>query len=269
MKVQWIGLAHGTETSEYDFDNLGLSNGDSLKFRTDTESKTGDGVTKSMPLIAVLSSGNPDANKPCSASRLIVRELISSFRHECRTEQFSELYYDKWLRFTFAEIRKTLLAYGEENPEYYGFSASCTCIIIDNTIAYVAQLGNTHLYQMRNKCVTDLSKEDILNSSTEEYFFNASRARQLDPNDFLKTTVGALDQEPIEPHIFITDIQKNDILGLCTEGLDTAVGEDGFQSFLQKAKNLSGLGKAARRMINEGGKLCNDASLGTLLLRIR
>jgi serine/threonine protein phosphatase PrpC len=268
MKVQWIGIAHGTETIGYDFDNVGLSDGHHVKFRTDTELKTGDGIARILPLIAVIGSGNPKTNKPYSASRMVVKELIQRFRNDCKTERFPDLNYERWLIFQFEEIHKTLIAYGEANPGYRGLSASCTCIIVEDTTAYIAQLGNTHIYQMRNKIVTDLSTGGLLELPAEYCFFKSSAARRTDPQSYSKTTIGALDQEWREPHVFLVDVQKNDILGLCTEGVDTAVGEDGFRSFFQKVRSHYGLGKAARRMIDESRKHCDNNCVGALLLRL-
>ena len=267
MKIQWAGFAHGTEPLEYDFDNFGLANESYLKFRTDSETDEGSGAVKTSPVIAVLSEGNPCANRPASASRLVVRNLIRNFRDECRTKQFSEMNYERWLKFQFSQIQDKMLAYGEENPDYEGFSASCTCIIVDKDIAYIAQLGNTRLYQLRDNTVTNLSNGESVEQPVESLFFQRSVASQSDHLDFLHGMLGVPNVDYIEPHIYIADVQKKDVLCFCTNGLDVTIGAKGFKSFFEKVWNSFNFRSAARHMIAQGVRTCNDACVGSLLLR--
>ena len=267
MKIQWAGFAHGTEPLKYDFDNFGLANENYLKFKTDSETDEGNGAVKTSSFIAVLSEGNPCANRPASASRLVVRNLIRNFRDECRTKQFSEMKHERWLKFQFSQIQDKMLAYGEANPEYEGFSASCTCVIVNENIAYIAQLGNTRLYQLREDMVIDLSNGKSAEQPTESFFFQRPGVSQSEQMDFLQGMLGVPAADYIEPHIYIADVQKKDVLCFCTNGLDVTIGAKGFKTFFEKVWNPFNFRSAARHMIAQGVRTCNDACVGSLLLR--
>ena len=268
MKFQWTGFAHGTEPLHYDYDNFGLADGQSLSFRTDAETDAGRGSGKRNPVIAVMSVGNPCANRPASASRLVVRNLIRSFRNECRTKQFSELHYDRWLKFQFSRIHEKMLAKGQEESDYSGFSASCTCVIFHDDIAHIAQLGNTRLLRLREGAVMDLTVGESVEPPPEDYAFQNPRPVQSDGKDYLQGMLGIADSPYIEPHLYFADIQKKDILAFCTNGIEVAVGPQGFGSFFDRVWNSFNFKKACRQMMAEGVRLCNDACVGTLVLRI-
>lgn len=268
MKLQWTGFAHGTEPLDYDYDNFGLADGQSLNFRTDAETDTGRGSAHRNPVMAVMSVGNPCADHPASASRLVVRNLIHSFRNECRTKQFTELNYDRWLKFQFSQIHKKMLMHGQENPEYSGFSASCTCVILHGDLAHIAQLGNTRLLRLREGSVMDLSVGESIESPPEEYAFENPRSIRTEGKTYLNGMLGVTDGSYIEPHFYFSDIQKKDILAFCTNGVEIAIGPRGFESFFSRVWNSFNFKKACRQMMTEGVRLCNDACVGTLFLRI-
>jgi len=271
MKIQWFGCGHHSKQATLHYDYFGLSNFHRLKFRNTLSHQVSKGESKTMPMIAVMSSGCPEAPEPAFAARLIVRSIINDFRHQGRSELLDSEMLSKWIRFEIDDVRSKMMNLVGENRQLTGFSGSVTVLILCGKRATIAQLGDTTLYHQRKKNTVDLSNGDWGELLSDESIYPVINQPEGDLKVFRQQRLTSRRTKSIElkPLIFTIDVKKNDLFFLCTKGVASVAPPEKLHEFTRKTRCIDDIEQSTYKILTRSSELNATDSISGLMLRIR
>lgn len=117
------------------------------------------------------------------------------------------------------EANRAILHYGEQQTSARGMGCTVTMAFIQNKQAYIANVGDSRTYLLRNGKLEALTRDHSLVARLVE-------SKQIEPDDvyshpqrnLIYRSLGA-GRQAVEVDVFPTTLQPNDILFLCSDGL--------------------------------------------------
>jgi len=134
------------------------------------------------------------------------------------------------LTSAFAAANRAILDWAAKHPECSGMGTTCTALALTEREAWLAHIGDSRAYLLRNNSLTQLSEDQTLVASLV-------RAGRLSKEEAERSPVSnvitqAFGMPEIEPIIWQRPLAllAGDVLVLCSDGLsgavsDTAIGE--------------------------------------------
>lgn len=262
MKLQWYGGGHQSRHAAHRYDHFGLCNLHRLKFRTTQLNPVSRGETRSLPTLAVMSSGVSSAPEPAFAARVVVRDLINDFRHNGRAQILENDELEKWLRFKAEDLHNHMLNLSRENPQLTGFSASFTAVILLDKRAIFAQIGDTVIYHSRKRTVLTLSDgETDADSSTQP---ERSHGHKLQAVGFR-----TLQSNELTPLVSSVEIRRNDMLCMTTRGVSQIFTPEKIADATRSTRSLGDLESTVQRINLRASELRPNESIACLMMRVR
>jgi serine/threonine protein phosphatase PrpC len=180
------------EKSNLQISTFGLAKGLELVSDDTFEVKSFDNLT-----VAVLCDGVGSAKEAKKASSRVVKHLINNFKLKPEAWTISEA-LEKFIE-SINNILYTESVQQYEKPEYI---TTLTIVVIHGNRIYGANLGDSRIYLLRDGHLSQLSIDHSMNDGKR---------------DFLTKAVGLNPEE--SPYLFENNIQKDDYLLLCSDGL--------------------------------------------------
>src|SRR5437588_12770389 len=117
------------------------------------------------------------------------------------------------------QANRAILRYGEQKTSARGLGCTVTTALIQNDQAYIANVGDSRTYLLRNGKLEALTRDHSLVARLVE-------SKQIEPDDvyshpqrnLIYRSLGA-GRQAVEVDVFPTTLQPNDILFLCSDGL--------------------------------------------------
>ena len=182
-------------------------------------------------------------------------------------------YYDKTVHaFVPAALRlavETANAYvfheSETKPEYSGMGTTLSAMAILGNWAYIAQVGDSRIYLLRNgKELRQITHDhSLVAEQIRNGLLNETDARNHSLKNLITRAVGIKDS--IDVDLYSVELQQNDSLLLCSDGLSNMVSDETLSEFLH-ADNLE---EASNQMVQhalDAGGTDNITLIKTILL---
>lgn len=126
------------------------------------------------------------------------------------------------LRKSVLEANRTLLEKGKKNPEFRGMGTTATALALLPEGAYLAHVGDSRCYRVRDNNISQLSFDHSLR-------WEVAKQRKIDPEQLTNVPnnviVRSLGPDP-KVKVDVTGpypVQKNDVFVLCSDGLSGLV----------------------------------------------
>ncbi|MFY9610942.1 MAG: PP2C family serine/threonine-protein phosphatase [Blastocatellia bacterium] len=143
--------------------------------------------------------------------------------------------------------------HSQENIELLGMGATVTAALVQGTSAYIAQVGDSRAYLIRNRRIKQLTKDQSL----AQMLFD-SGAVNLDqmaavPQNVIMQALGT--QQEVKVAMSAIQLFRNDCLVLCSDGLSNKVQPDELCAMVQDSKDLTeACGLLIERANERGGE---------------
>ncbi|MBI4851516.1 MAG: serine/threonine-protein phosphatase [Acidobacteria bacterium] len=143
---------------------------------------------------------------------------------------------------------------GKDVPAYKGMSATVTAILIEEDAAYIAQVGDSRAYLIRQNRVTQITTDQsLVELLISKGILTPEEASQHPRKNVILQAIGL--EEIIQVDVRKLCLQQKDYLIVCSDGLSNNVLES---EMLQIIKNAATLPEACQQLVtlaNErGGK---------------
>jgi len=123
------------------------------------------------------------------------------------------------LKDAIQQANKAILSYGEQKSSARGLGCTVTSVLIQNDQAYIANIGDSRTYLLRDGKLTPVTKDHSLVARLVE-------AKQIEPEDvyshpqrnLIYRSLGA-GHKSVEPDVFHETLRPGDTLLLCSDGL--------------------------------------------------
>lgn len=190
-------------------------------------------------------SGGTVASKMCTAT--VSEHIKRGYREKCSSSSLKNL-------LCSAVISSNAEVYGaaQEREVLRGMGTTVVAAVITREIAVIAHAGDSRAYLLRDRELSQLTKDhsmvrylvDIGQISEEEAL------RHPDKN-IITRAVGA--EKDINVDIDIVDLNKGDIILICTDGLTNFVSDSDIAEICAECEHLNELPKRLVNAANSGG----------------
>src|SRR6266705_572041 len=126
---------------------------------------------------------------------------------------------EEQLKAAIRQANKAILNYGEEQSSARGLGCTVTTALIQNDLAFIANIVDIRTYLYRDSDLTPLTKDHSL-------VFRLVEAKQIEPDDIyshpqrnlIYRSLGA-GHKSVDPDVFHISLRSGDSLLLCSDGL--------------------------------------------------
>ncbi|HEY4384862.1 MAG TPA: PP2C family serine/threonine-protein phosphatase [Ktedonobacteraceae bacterium] len=151
------------------------------------------------------------------------------------------------------QANRAILRYGEQQTAARGLGSTVTVVLIQNDQAYIANVGDSRTYLLRNNQLMTLTKDHSLVQKLVE-------SKQIEPEDvythpqrnLIYRSLGA-GHRSIEVDIFYETIQPGDTLLLCSDGLWEMVRPQELKKTLSEQASPQKICDSLIAMANDSG----------------
>ena len=128
------------------------------------------------------------------------------------------------LRTAFESANRAILDYAAANPGARGMGTTCTTILIRNNLLWLAHVGDSRAYLLREGVLLQLSDDQTLHARLiRDGVMTPEQAQKSPGGNFILQALGARDK--FEPTIFDAgrELRPDDTVLLCSDGLHNLV----------------------------------------------
>jgi len=130
----------------------------------------------------------------------------------------------------FLAAHDRILSHAMENPELMGMGTTCTALVIRGRQLYVAHVGDSRLYLVRESKISRLTRDhSYVGRLVESGIVRAEDAEKHPQRHILTAALGAGTEIAVDGVEHSVELQDHDDLLLCTDGLWGVVSDDELQ----------------------------------------
>ncbi len=163
------------------------------------------------------------------------------------------------------DANKAIVHYSEQQAAARGMGCTVTTALIQNEQAYIANVGDSRTYLLRNGELNALTKDHSLVARLVE-------SKQIEPEDvyshpqrnLIYRSLGA-GRQATEVDVFHTTLQPNDILFLCSDGLWEMVHHQDLLKELSEKSSPQQICETLINMANAHGGVDNITAIVVLV----
>ncbi len=206
------------------------------------------------PTIKLSPSSIPDDDATIKMPTMKPEEIATT---QHRTRKLPETPITKnvedQLKDAIQQANKAILRYGEQKSSARGLGCTVTTVLIQNDHAYIANIGDSRTYLLRNGELKPLTKDHSLVARLVE-------AKQIEPEDvyshpqrnLIYRSLGA-GHKSVDPDVFHEVLRDGDILLLCSDGLWEMVRHDDLLRVLSEKSSPQTICDTLIDMANANG----------------
>ncbi len=197
-----------------------------------------------------------------------VEEVLTS--HEFRPEELAveeddgpvEIAREK-LRYAIRLAGKRIFEKATEEPEYKGMGTTCLALLIDGGNAYIAHVGDSRGYCVRDGRIEQLTEDhSLVNEKIKAGLLTPEEAKNHKLKNIITRSLGYM--EDVEIDIGVRAVRRGDRYILCSDGLSNLVEA----SEMGEAALDHGPQEGARRLIELACSRGGDDNITVVVVRV-
>jgi PPM family protein phosphatase len=209
------------------------------------------------PTIKLSPSSVPDDDETIKLPTFTPEEVKDATGTQHKTRKLPETSItkniEKQLKDAIQEANKAILRYGEQKSSARGLGCTVTTALIQNDQAYIANIGDSRTYLLRDGQLTPLTRDHSLVARLVE-------AKQIEPEDIyshpqrnlIYRSLGA-GHKTVDPDVFHEVLHPGDTLLLCSDGLWEMVRHDDLLKILSEKSSPQKICDTLIDMANANG----------------
>ncbi len=195
------------------------------------------------------------ASQICSVT--IPRRLFDNLKS---IERISETNFVLLLRESIEFANQVIFERAQSNTMYGGMGTTTTAAALFGVYLFVAQVGDSRAYLIRNKGMVQLTRDQTFLNYLAEIGAELPPEPQKDSRrSILTQAVGT--SETVEVKITYTKVRQSDGILLCSDGLYNMVGFDDILTIVSSQDSLESKLKSLIDKANEGGGTDNITAI--------
>ncbi len=139
---------------------------------------------------------------------------------------------------TSAEVaNERIWNHARQNPELTGMGATLTAVLVQDTVAYIAQVGDSRAYLVRGERIKQLTKDQsLVQMLLDSGAITPEQAASV-PQNVIMQALGT--QPQVKVAMSAVKLCKNDHLLLCSDGLSNKIRAEEMSEVVKQATNLT------------------------------
>lgn len=213
-------------------------------------------------LLVVVCDGMGGGPSGASASSLAVQAITQSVTHASQG-----LMPEAVLKNAVIEANSLLRHTIKEHPQLAGMGTTCVAVLVTPVLATIVHVGDSRLYLIRNKQLRFRTADhSVVGDMVRKGELTEEDARRAANSNVITRALGISDE--VIPEIDKVQLQENDRLILCTDGIWGMVSEKQLVNLLSEEKKLGNLILEIMDGIESIGKQQVNANYDNLTLAI-
>lgn len=164
------------------------------------------------------------------ASMIAVNTILKYISEASAEDNITEVLYN-----ALVQANSNIIATGQENPDLYGMGTTVTAIILNQTCATIAFIGDSRIYQLRGKKkVFRTFDHSMVFEMVANGLLTEEQARLSAQSNIILKALGVTAE--IAPEIYQLPYLKGDRFVLCSDGFWGAMPEKELLSIIGKRR---------------------------------
>jgi serine/threonine protein phosphatase PrpC len=196
--------------------------------------------------LMIVSDGMGGAAAGEIASELAVTTICESLMQESANGDITER-----LRVATEAANERVWNHSLQNPELAGMGATVTAVLVQGTVANVAQVGDSRAYLIRGERVKQITKDQSLAQMLVDS--GAIRPDQIHsvPQNVIMQALGT--QPSVKVAMTTVQLCRNDFMLICSDGLSNKIHTDDLKHAVDEADTLMDACHRLIKLANERG----------------
>lgn len=150
-----------------------------------------------------------------------------------------------------------------DQPELRGMGTTATVMHFSKDKAYIAHVGDSRAYCVRNKKITQMTEDhSLVHEQLKSGLITQEEARTHQLRNIITRSVGV--QEDVETDTIVWQVQEGDVYLMCSDGLSNMVSD----SEMQEIVNQADLESAARALVDLANDRGGDDNITVILIQV-
>ncbi len=191
------------------------------------------------------------------ASRMCIENMVRSIGdsvHQTPVTIFEE---------AVAKANYAVYQAAKTNIEYEGMGTTMVGCTIQGQTMYVANIGDSRLYLLRDRMQRVTDDHSLVEELVKQGNLTEREARVHPQKNIITRALGT--DEQVSADFFELDVQKGDMILLCSDGLSNMLDDDDMDYIIRHAKNVEEAGGMLVDKANENG---GDDNITVILIEI-
>jgi serine/threonine protein phosphatase PrpC len=199
-----------------------------------------------------------------------VEEVLTSIEIRPNAEDFEmdesagpvEVVREK-LRYSIRLAGQRIYRRAQEDSDYQGMGTTCLALMVDNGNAFMAHVGDSRGYLIRDGRIEQLTEDhSLVNERVRAGLLTEEEAKNHKLKNIITRSLGFM--EDVEIDLSVRAVRRGDMFVLCSDGLSNLVeAEEMSDSALEFGPQGS-----ARRMIEAACERGGDDNITVIVVRI-
>lgn len=181
------------------------------------------------------------------AVKVISDKINASYRDKMRDASIKNM-LDSALTAANIEVYD----FAEAQPDLQGMGTTVVCAIVRDNQAYIAHAGDSRAYVINNGCVKQVTTDHSMVQDLLSRGKITSEEAENHPNKNIITRAVGVDKS-IEIDFDQLDLEDNDVLLLCTDGLSNYVSNDEMVEIMSDGKYYAFADRLVTKANSNGG----------------
>ncbi len=170
---------------------------------------------------------------------------------------------EETLREAIARAGSRICQRAVEEPELKGMGTTATVLLLDKGKAFVAHVGDSRAYRVRNGSIEQLTEDhSLVNEQIKSGLITEEEAKTHQLKNIITRSVGV--QEEVEVDTFVFDVAKDDVFVLCSDGLSNMVDDREILNIVSQYDTET----AARTLVDLANQRGGDDNITLILVQI-
>lgn len=140
----------------------------------------------------------------------------------------------------------------QEHVEYEGMGTTLVACTVEEETLYVANIGDSRLYIIRDDDIKQITDDhSLVEEMVKQGNITESEARVHPQKNIITRAVGI--DASVQADFFEVDVQLNDIIMLCSDGLSNMIEDEDMEYIVRHSKSLKEAGDTLIMRANENG----------------
>ncbi|OZU90367.1 protein phosphatase [Virgibacillus indicus] len=233
---------------------------DTGKVRSHNEDSGGIFYNTTGQMLAVIADGMGGHQAGDVASEMATT-LIKNEWEEC-SEMRSPEESAAWLSKTIAYLNKEIYAHATQNEECFGMGTTIVIMICIEDIITVAHIGDSRCYILNENGFNQITEDhSLVNALVQSGQITKDDALSHPRKNIVLKALGT--EEQIEPDIQTLELEQDNKILLCTDGLTDKVQDAELLEIIQTSEDIETAGKSMIESANDRG---GDDNITLILL---
>jgi serine/threonine protein phosphatase PrpC len=197
-----------------------------------------------------------------AAAGEIASEMAVTTMRESLSQMPASLDISDRLKAAAEIANERIWNHSQDNPELSGMGATLTAVLVQETTAYVAQVGDSRAYLIRRNQIKQLTKDQSLAQMLVDS--GAIKPEQMDsvPQNVIMQAMGT--QPVVKVVMCAVQLFRNDCLVICSDGLSNKIPPNELREMIQKVDDLT---DACRLLIDKANERGGEDNITVIIAR--